>query len=84
MMGQNKGLHCVAWILVIVGGLNWLLVGLFSWDIGVIFGGMDSIISKIVYILVGLAAIYELITHKKNCKACEASATPTSAKPLGM
>lgn len=42
MMGHNKNLHMVTWILVIVGGLNWLLVGLFSWDIGDIFGGMDT------------------------------------------
>ncbi|MRH44359.1 DUF378 domain-containing protein [Aquibacillus halophilus] len=54
-----KSLNLVAFILLIVGGLNWLLVGLFEWDlVGGIFGGMDSIIAKIVYILVGLAAIY--------------------------
>lgn len=84
MMGHNKGLHCLAWILVIIGGLNWLLVGLFSWDIGAILGGMDSVLARIVYLLVGLAAIYELITHKKTCKACEASSTPAPVKPVGM
>ncbi len=46
--------------LLIIGGLNWLLVGIFSWDIGSIFGGMDAIISRIIYILVGLSAIYKL------------------------
>jgi uncharacterized protein len=56
-----KGLNLVALILLIVGGLNWLLVGLFEWDlVGGIFGGMDSLIAKIVYILVGLAAIYSI------------------------
>lgn len=54
-----KTLNLVALVLIIVGGLNWLLVGLFKWDlVGGIFGGMDSIIARIVYILVGLAAIY--------------------------
>jgi uncharacterized protein len=54
-----KTLNLFALVLVIVGGLNWLLVGLFKWDlVGGIFGGMDSIIARIVYILVGLAAIY--------------------------
>jgi uncharacterized protein len=54
-----KTLNMVALVLIIVGGLNWLLVGLFKWDlVGGIFGGMDSIIARIVYILVGLAAIY--------------------------
>ena len=48
----------IALILVIVGGLNWGLVGIFSFDlVGAIFGPM-SIISRIVYTLVGLSAIY--------------------------
>ena len=54
-----KTLNVVALVLIIVGGLNWLLVGLFKWDlVGGLFGGMDSIIARVVYILVGLAAIY--------------------------
>ena len=54
-----KTLNLIALVLIIIGGLNWLLVGLFKWDlVGGIFGGMDSIMARIVYILVGLAAIY--------------------------
>ncbi|RJP45760.1 DUF378 domain-containing protein [Candidatus Parcubacteria bacterium] len=63
--------HKVAFILLVVGGLNWLLVGLLSWDVGMLFGGMSSMVSRIIYVLVGLAAIYEIATHKKNCKSCE-------------
>lgn len=66
-----KTLHGIAFVLVIVGGLNWLLVGLFNWDIGQIFGGQGALISKIVYILVGLSAVYLLVSHKKDCKHCE-------------
>ncbi|KKS82968.1 MAG: hypothetical protein UV57_C0026G0007 [Parcubacteria group bacterium GW2011_GWD2_43_10] len=84
MMGHNKGLHMVTWILVIVGGLNWLLVGLFSWDIGQIFGGMNSMISRIIYILVGVAAIYELVYHKKTCKVCETMSSPSQPRPSAM
>jgi len=52
-------LNSIALLLVIIGGLNWLLVGLFQWDlVGGLTGGMDSIIARIVYVLVGLAAIY--------------------------
>ncbi|MSU75329.1 MAG: DUF378 domain-containing protein [Candidatus Magasanikbacteria bacterium] len=69
-MGKNKNLHMVAFLLLIIGGLNWLLVGLFSWDVGVLFGGMGATISKVIYVLVGLSAIYELITHKGCCKMC--------------
>ena len=71
-----KALHAVSFILVIIGGLNWLLVGLFAWDIGAIFGGQGNIISRIVYILVGLSAIYLVVTHKKDCKNCQAPAAP--------
>ncbi|MBM6617182.1 DUF378 domain-containing protein [Bacillus suaedaesalsae] len=56
-----KALDLLSLVLLIVGGLNWLLVGLFEWDlVGGLFGGMDSVLAKIVYILVGLAAIYAL------------------------
>lgn len=65
-----KMLHMVAFILLVVGGLNWLLLGLFGWEIGALFGGQDMLISKIIYILVGLAAVAELLTHKSNCKMC--------------
>ncbi len=67
---KGKGLHMLAWILVIIGGLNWLLVGVFQWDlVAKIFGEM-SMVSRIIYVLVGLSAVYELATHKGSCKAC--------------
>ena len=67
---NSKTSHAIAWILVIIGGLNWLLVGLFGWDISQLFGGMDTSIARLIYVLVGLAAIYELATHKNDCKQC--------------
>jgi hypothetical protein len=70
-----KGLHIVAFILLVIGGLNWLLVGLTGWDIGQLFGGQDQMISRIIYVLVGLAAILEVFTHKSSCKTCTAPAT---------
>ena len=69
-LSRMKKLHMVAFILLVIGGLNWLVFGLFGWDIGKIFGGMMMPISRAIYILVGLAAIYELATHKQNCKIC--------------
>lgn len=60
-------LHMVAMILLIIGGINWLLVGLLGTDVGeLLFGGMDMAISRIIYILVGLAALYELFTFSKR------------------
>ncbi len=50
----------IALVLVIVGGLNWALVGLFGFDlVAFIFGDM-SVLSRIVYTLVGISAIYIL------------------------
>ena len=65
-------LHGVAFILLVIGGLNWLLVGLLQWDIGMIFGGPGAVISRAIYVIVGLAALYEVVTHKANCKNCNA------------
>lgn len=61
----------VAILLLIVGGLNWGLLALTGWDIGQLFGGMDASISKIIYILVGLSAVYiAVMDHKKTCMYC--------------
>ncbi len=61
-----KMLHMIAFILLVVGGLNWLLVGLFGWDIGALFGGMDAVLSRLIYILVGLSAIYMAVNYKSG------------------
>lgn len=54
----------IAWWLLIIGGLNWLLVGLFQWDVGAIFGGMDAFISRVIYVAVGLSALKFLLAKK--------------------
>ncbi len=71
-----KATHAIAFILLVIGGLNWLLVGLFNWDVGQLFGGQTAVISKIIYILVGLSALVIVFTHKKSCKMCDKPATP--------
>lgn len=73
-----KSVHMITFILLIVGGINWLLLALFNWEIGALFGGSTAIISKIIYILVGLSAIYELFTHKKHCTECMSKSAPAS------
>lgn len=65
-------MHFITFGLLVVGGLNWLLYGAFQWEIGMLFGGMSMTISRVIYVLVGLSAVYELVMHKKNCKACDA------------
>jgi uncharacterized membrane protein YuzA (DUF378 family) len=67
-----KYLHMVAFCLLIIGGLNWGLLALTGWDVGMLFGGMDAMISKVIYILVALSAVYIAATHMKDCKTCSA------------
>ena len=58
----------IALVLVIVGGLNWGLVGVFNFDlVATIFGAM-SMLSRTVYTLVGLSAIYLIFTSTKLAK----------------
>jgi len=60
-MSKLQGLDLAVLILIIVGGLNWGLVGLFGFDlVAAIFGEMSAL-SRIVYTLVGLSAIYVAI-----------------------
>ncbi|MDO8740804.1 MAG: DUF378 domain-containing protein [Candidatus Woesearchaeota archaeon] len=57
-MQKLSTVDLIALILVVVGGLNWGLIGLADFDlVAAIFGAM-SVLSRIVYLLVGLAAIY--------------------------
>jgi hypothetical protein len=61
LMKKLGALDWIALILVIVGGLNWGLVGAFKFDlVAAIFGDM-SIVARIVYILVGLSAVYGIL-----------------------
>ncbi|MBQ3179780.1 MAG: DUF378 domain-containing protein [Firmicutes bacterium] len=49
----------IAQILVIVGAINWGLVGFLDFDlVGAIFGGAASLISRCIFALVGLAGLY--------------------------
>lgn len=72
----------IAFALVIIGGLNWLLVGLLQWDVGMIFGGMAAIVSRVIYILVGLSAIYLVASHKKDCTVCMKPATGSGSASM--
>ena len=55
----------IAMILLIVGGLNWGLVGLADFDLVATLFGEGSTLSRLVYVLVGLAALFCLYTATK-------------------
>ncbi|MFC1648454.1 DUF378 domain-containing protein [Nanoarchaeota archaeon] len=63
-MARNT-LDWIAWVLVIIGGLNWGLVGIFDWNLlDAIFGSI-AWLARIIYILVGISALYMIFTSKK-------------------
>lgn len=62
-----KAINWIAFVLVIVGGINWGLVALNFNLVSTIFG--SGSIEKIVYALVGLSAIYVLFTGSKMMRA---------------
>lgn len=54
-------LEKISWWLVFIGALNWLLIGLININVvGLLLGGSDSLYSRIVYVLVGIAGVYLL------------------------
>ena len=54
-------INTIAWILLVIGGLHWLLIGLFAFNLVTAISFGVGIISSIIYILVGLSAIWLLI-----------------------
>ena len=65
-----KTLHMIAYTLLWVGGLNWGLVGLFNFNLVTALLGMWPMLVTLVYVLVGLSAVYTAFTHMGECKAC--------------
>lgn len=66
--------NLIAYIIVLIGALNWGLIGIFSWNlVGAIMGGMMAVGSIIIYILVGVAAIWLIISafiFRGNVRLC--------------
>lgn len=66
-----KMLHVAAFTLVVIGALNWGLVGLFNYNlVESLAGGLG--LTNVVYILVGASAVYIALKHKTDCKICSA------------
>jgi uncharacterized protein len=56
-----KILDIIVSVLLIIGGLNWGLVGFFNYDLVAALTGHLTLVSRIIYVVVGLAALYRLI-----------------------
>lgn len=59
-----KTLDVIAAVLLVVGGLNWGLVGLFDFNLVAALFGDASSVSRLVYVLVGLGAVYQGISWR--------------------
>ena len=74
MMKNHCVIDYIALILIVIGGLNWGLVGLFNFNlVTAIFGDM-TLLARLVYIVVGVAALYTIIYLFKSAKSCTCSA----------
>ena len=70
-------LNAIAFVLTIIGGINWLCIGLFQFDfVAAIFGSQAMIGSRIIYALVGISALYLIylaIANKGKMDVCAKS-----------
>ncbi|MCD7740991.1 MAG: DUF378 domain-containing protein [Ruminococcus sp.] len=65
----------IALLLLIIGGINWGLIGIFQFDlVAFIFGGQAAIISRIIYVLVGISAIWCISLFFREQELLEAQA----------
>lgn len=56
-----KTIQIIALFFTIIGGINWGLIGLFDFNlVSLIFGGQDSVLTKLIYIIVGISAILNI------------------------
>lgn len=73
-----KGLHGIAFILIIIGALNWglMAIGYFlgsNWNVVNLILGSVPVVENVVYLLVGLSALYIGLGHKRDCRTCNPS-----------
>ena len=69
-----KTIDILALVLLIIGGLNWGLVGIFNFDIVSALFGMGTTMSKAVYALIGLSGLYYVICWQKiHCRCASSS-----------
>ncbi|MBI3572459.1 DUF378 domain-containing protein [Candidatus Kaiserbacteria bacterium] len=72
---KSKSLHMLTFILLVIGGLNWGLIGIggfagSDWNVlHAIFGSWPTL-EWIIYVLVGLSALLFATTHSKDCRIC--------------
>jgi uncharacterized protein len=75
-----KNLNLISQVLIVVGGLNWGLFGAFGFDlVAAIFGEMTAV-SRLVYILVGVSAVYQIARFGAFIRGSKANLKPVPSR----
>lgn len=80
MMHKMCAVHKLAWILVLIGAINWGLIGAFNYNVVNMILGSWPMVERVVYVLVGLSAIAMLF--KRSCKMCMMGMDGKMDKPM--
>ena len=77
---MQRTLYLIALVLVVVGALNWGLVGVARFDlVAALFGGSDAALSRVVYTLVGIAGVVLAATSGRATRVGEGVLRPSRA-----
>ena len=60
-----KILHCIALTIVIIGAINWGLIGFFNWNLVEALFGVGSVMTRIIYCVVGICGLYSILFYSK-------------------
>lgn len=72
-------LHVIAYVLLWIGGINWGLIGFFNFNL-VESLGLPAGVVQVVYIAVGVAAVYSFLSHQGECTVCKTQMKGTKSK----
>lgn len=75
-----KTLNAIALVLLIIGGLNWGLIGLFGFDMVAALFGAATFMTRTVYVIVGIAALYSIYLFKPVMRGEDRTAHRTTTK----
>lgn len=82
MLKTKSGLRSIAYVLIVIGALNWGLIGLFQLNIVNVLFGAVSALERLVYVLVGLSAVLLLLPDSSETKEIEEShSVPSAPQP---
>ena len=83
-MRNLNGLDWVSLILLMVGGINWGLIGFFGFDLVASIFGADTIVSRIIYALVGLSALYVAVLSPALGRRAREYGAPATGRPAAQ